>query len=192
MRNVVVLASGNGSLLQALIDAPERGDKYEIVAVVSDKPECFAIERARQAGIIDIAMSFQKLQVDQWQQQLKAAVLGFNPDLVVSAGFMRIIRSDLYEIVPTINAHPSLLPNFPGAHAVADALAAGVETTGATVHFIDAGVDSGKILSQQSVPVYPNDSVQSLHERIKVVERIQLTQVVVKLCQQDDLWAGLN
>jgi len=192
MRKVVVLASGNGSLLQALIDAPERGNQYEIVAVVSDKPKCFAIERARQAGITEIAISFQKSQDNQWQQHLKDTVLGFNPDLVVSAGFMRIIRSDLFEVVPTINSHPSLLPNFFGAHAVADALAAGVEKTGATVHFIDAGVDSGKILAQQSVPVYPNDSVQSLHERIKMVERIQLTQVVVKLCLQEDIWAGLH
>lgn len=192
MRKVVVLASGNGSLLQALIDAPQRGNQFEIVAVVSDNPDCFAIERAKQAGIIAIAISFQKSHSDQWQQQLKDTILEFNPDLVVSAGFMRIIKSDLYVVVPTINAHPSLLPNFPGAHAVADAIAAGVETTGATVHFIDAGVDSGKILSQQSVPVHPDDSVQSLHERIKAVERIQLTQVVVKLCQQTDIWAGLN
>ncbi len=192
MRKLVVLASGSGSLLQALIDAPANGVTYQISAVISDSPTATALTRAQSAGIPAIALPKTGLSADQWQQELKTAVMSFAPDLVVSAGFMRIIKSDLFKLIPTINAHPSLLPNFPGSHAVADALAAGVSETGATVHYVDAGVDTGEIIAQQAVQVLPGDTESSLHERIKVVERNQLVSVVVRLCQQDDLWAGLR
>jgi phosphoribosylglycinamide formyltransferase-1 len=192
MRNIVILASGAGSLLQALIDAPARGEIYEISCVISDNPTAAALERATRAGIVAIALPYQKEAQVAWQQDLLEEVMSYQPDLVVSAGFMRIIKSALFELVPTINAHPSLLPNFPGAHAVADALAAGVAVTGATVHYIDQGIDSGKVISQREVPVLAEDSVASLHERIKQVEREQLVEVVVKLCQQSNLRAGIK
>jgi phosphoribosylglycinamide formyltransferase 1 len=192
MRNIVVLASGTGSLLQALIDAPARGKIYEISCVISDNPAAAALTRATTAGIVAVALPYQKDAAAAWQQKLLAEVTGFRPDLIVSAGFMRIIKSKLFELVPTINAHPSLLPNFPGAHAVADALAANAKLTGATVHYIDQGIDSGKVISQREVPVLAEDSVTSLHERIKQVEREQLVEVVVKLCQQSDLRAGIQ
>lgn len=192
MRKVVVLASGSGSLLQALIDSPSHGSVFEIVAVVSDKPNCLALDRAVQAGIAAIGISRSAIAENQWQDELSKSVLNFQPDLIVSAGFMRIIKSNLFEVVPTINAHPSLLPQFPGAHAVKDALAAGVNQTGATVHYVDAGVDTGKIIAQRKVEVRADDTESSLHERIKEVERDQLVEVVVKLCQQNDLWAGLS
>jgi len=192
MRNLVVLASGAGSLLQALIDSPARGEIYEISCVISDNPTSAALERATRAGIVAIALPYQKEAQVAWQQDLLEEVMSYQPDLVVSAGFMRIIKSALFELVPTINAHPSLLPNFPGAHAVADALAAGVAVTGATVHYIDQGIDSGKVISQREVPVLAEDSVASLHERIKQVEREQLVEVVVKLCQQSNLRAGIK
>lgn len=192
MRKLVVLASGSGSLLQALIDAPANGVTYQISAVISDNPTATALTRAKSAGVTAIALPPTGLSADFWQQELKTTVISFAPDLVVSAGFMRIIKSDLFKLIPTINAHPSLLPNFPGGHAVADALAAGVSETGATVHYVDAGVDTGEIIAQQAVPVLPGDTESSLHERIKVVERDQLVSVVVKLCQQDDLWAGMR
>jgi phosphoribosylglycinamide formyltransferase-1 len=192
MRKLVVLASGSGSLLQALIDAPDHGITYQISAVISDNPTAVALTRAQSAGITAIALPTGGLSADLWQQELKTVVLNFAPDLVVSAGFMRIIKSDLFKLIPIINAHPSLLPNFPGGHAVADALAAGVSQTGATVHFVDAGVDTGEIIAQQVVQILPDDTESSLHERIKVVERDQLVSVVVKLCQQEDLWAGLS
>jgi phosphoribosylglycinamide formyltransferase-1 len=179
-------------LLQALIDAPANGVTYQISAVIGDSPTATALTRAQSAGIPAIALPKTGLSADQWQQELKTAVMSFAPDLVVSAGFMRIIKSDLFKLIPTINAHPSLLPNFPGSHAVADALAAGVSETGATVHYVDAGVDTGEIIAQQAVQVLPGDTESSLHERIKVVERNQLVSVVVRLCQQDDLWAGLR
>lgn len=192
MRNLVVLASGSGSLLQALIDAPANGVTYQIAAVISDNPTATALTRAQSAGITAIALPAIGLSADSWQQELKTVVMSFAPDLVVSAGFMRIIKSDLFKLIPTINAHPSLLPNFPGGHAVADALAAGATQTGATVHYVDAGVDTGEIIAQQVVQIKSDDTESSLHERIKVVERDQLVSAVVKLCQQEDLWAGLN
>jgi phosphoribosylglycinamide formyltransferase-1 len=192
MRNLVVLASGSGSLLQALIDSPARGEIYEISCVISDNPTAAALDRATRAGIVAIALPHQREDQAAWQQALLVQVLDYQPDLVVSAGFMRIIKSALFELVPTINAHPSLLPEFPGAHAVADALAAKVQVTGATVHYIDQGIDSGKVISQRKVPVLAQDSVSSLHERIKQVEREQLVEVVVKLCQQSDLRAGIQ
>lgn len=191
MRKVVVLASGNGSLLQALIDSKFRGQIYEITAVVSDQPDAFALARAKQAKIPAIAVSVAGLTPVQWQQNLKLEILAHKPDLVVSAGFMRIIRSDLFELVPTINAHPSLLPKFPGAHAVADALAAGEKVTGATVHYIDAGIDSGKIIAQREIEILAADTVESLHERIKQVEREQLVEVVSELCLRSDLRSGI-
>ncbi len=191
MRKLVVLASGNGSLLQALIDAAAHKKWYEIAAVISDNSAAAALTRAEAAEIPAISLPVHGQSNRQWQQELKETVLSYQPDLVVSAGFMRIIKSDLFAVVPTINAHPSLLPNFPGAHAVADAIAAGAKTTGATVHYVDAGIDTGAIISQREVPIFENDTEASLHERIKVVERDQLVWVVVKLCQQSDLWAGI-
>ena len=192
MRSIVVLASGSGSLLQALIDSPARGEVFQISAVVSDNPDSLALNRATAAGIEAVPLNYQRNAPTDWQQRLFETVMRFQPDLAVSAGFMRIIKSELFRVVPTINAHPSLLPNFPGAHAVADALSAGVQQTGATVHYIDEGVDTGRILAQQAVPVLASDTESSLHERIKEVERVQLVQVVVKLCQQSDLWAGIE
>lgn len=186
-----MLASGNGSLLQALIDSKSRGHLYEITAVLSDQPDAFALVRAKQAKITAIAVPVSGLTPAQWQQNLKQKILQHEPDLVISAGFMRIIRSDLFELIPTINAHPSLLPKFPGAHAVADALAAGEKVTGATVHYIDAGIDSGKIIAQREVEIMAADSVESLHERIKQVEREQLVEVVSELCLRSDLRSGI-
>jgi phosphoribosylglycinamide formyltransferase 1 len=191
MRNLVVLVSGTGSLLQALIDDAARGKVFQISCVISDNSNCAALQRARAAGIEAIDIPTLNITKDQWQQTLRDTVLAKQPDLVVSAGFMRIIKSDLFEVVPTINAHPSLLPLFPGANAVADALAAGVEKTGASIHYVDYGVDSGKLISQREVPILAGDSIAVLHERIKQVERDQLVEVVVRLCQQSDLWAGI-
>lgn len=192
MRNVVVLASGTGSLLQALIDSPARGEVFEIKALLTDRPDCSAINRAKAASIETVVLPYRKDNSDVWQSELTQRVLSFQPDLVVSAGFMRIIKSDLFNLVPTINAHPSLLPNFPGANAVADALAAGSNQTGATIHYIDQGIDTGTVIAQTAVAIHKGDTVETLHERIKAVERDQLVAVVVKLCQQSDLWAGIN
>ena len=167
-KRVVILASGNGSLAQAIIDAQEL--EVQIVAVVSDKADAQVIERAKQAGINSSVI---ELGADRaaWNKQLFDQVDQYQPDLVVSAGFMRILSADFVNTFPTINSHPALLPDFPGAHAVRDALAAGVTVTGTTVHWVDDGVDTGPIITQMEVPVLPNDDEATLHERIKKVER---------------------
>jgi phosphoribosylglycinamide formyltransferase-1 len=176
MKSIVVLASGNGSLFQALADASAQEKIFSISALVVDRKDTYAVTRATKFGIPAIEIPFVDYEDDHWQRLLKETVLSLQPDLVVSAGFMRIIKC------PTINAHPSLLPEFPGAHAVQDALAAGADVTGATVHLMDAGIDTGRILAQKEVVVLPGDTSATLHERIKKVEQIQLVSVVTDIC----------
>ncbi len=167
-KRVVILASGTGSLTQAIMDATELD--IQIVAVVSDRADAQVLERAKKANI---NTSVIELQGDRgaWDKQLFNQVDQYQPDLVISAGFMRILSAEFVSTFPTINSHPALLPDFPGAHAVRDALAAGVTVTGTTVHWVDAGVDTGPIITQMEVPVVPGDDEASLHERIKKVER---------------------
>ena len=167
-KRVVILASGAGSLAQAIIDATDL--EIQIVAVVSDNPNAQVLERAKAAQINTAVI---EVGADRaaWNKQLFDQVDQYQPDLVVSAGFMRILGSEFVHTFPTINSHPALLPDFPGAHAVRDALAAGVTVTGTTVHWVDDGVDTGPIITQMEVPVLPNDDEATLHERIKKVER---------------------
>ncbi|HCJ69143.1 MAG TPA: phosphoribosylglycinamide formyltransferase [Corynebacterium casei] len=171
---VVVLVSGTGSLLQNIID--NQDGSYTVIKVVADV-ECKGIERAENAGI---ATEVVPLGADraQWNKDLVAAV--GQPDMVVSAGFMKILGADFLATFEgrTINTHPALLPSFPGAHGVRDALAYGVKVTGSTVHFVDAGVDTGRIIAQQPIMIEANDDEASLHERIKSVERNLIVRVL--------------
>lgn len=179
---VVVLASGSGTILQALLDSSLR---KRIAAVGSDVAGCGALERADQA---DIATFVRAIGDDReaWDADLRSDLAAFSPDWVISAGFMRIIGPQVLGEFPgrIVNTHPSLLPAFPGAHAVRDALAYGVQVSGCTVHVVDAGVDTGPILAQQPVFVEPDDTEDSLHERIKEVERVLLIDVVERLIEQ--------
>lgn len=168
---IVVLASGSGTLLQALLDSPVRPS---IVAVGSDVPDCQALERASSAGVATFALPLSSFpDRPAWAASLLSSVQSFAPDWVVSAGFMRILSADFVAAFSgrILNTHPALLPSFPGAHGVRDALAYGVKVTGCTVHLVDEGVDTGPILAQRAVEVLPDDDEASLHERIKVVER---------------------
>lgn len=177
---IVALASGSGTLIQALIDGLDPA-KVELLAVGADR-DCTALERAEKAGVRTIKVEYTPKVTDraQWNQDLIAALDSFDADLIVSAGFMRIIGEDVVNHFPgrIINTHPALLPSFPGAHAVVDALAYGAKVTGSTVHVVDAGVDSGPIVAQEAVIVEARDTVDSLHERIKQVERRLLVQVL--------------
>lgn len=176
MKRVVVLASGSGSLLQALIDAG-----IPIAALVTDR-ECPALNRAADASIPS-SVVVPAGDRAAWDAALRDCLDDRAPDLIVSAGFMRILGPAVlagYE-GRIINTHPALLPAFPGAHAVRDALAAGVTVTGCTIHYVDAGVDTGPIIEQRDVPVLPGDDEASLHERIKVVERDLIVDVVRRL-----------
>ena len=176
---VVVLASGTGSLLKALIDSQD--SSFEVVALVTDNAEAGAIRHAATAGV-QVAVIAPNDFEDRsaWDLALADCIDFYQPDLVVSAGFMRIIGDEGVSRFAgrLINTHPALLPSFPGAHAVRDTLAAGVNETGSTVHFVDAGIDTGQVIVQKSVDVIAGDDEASLHERIKVVERELLVEVV--------------
>lgn len=182
---VVVLASGSGSLLQALLDSERAGTlPATIVAVGSDRRDARALERAAAAGVPTFCHRLPPgADRQQWDAELTELVAQYEPDLVVSAGFMKLLGATFLARFGgrAINSHPALLPSFPGMHAVRDALEHGVKVTGATVFTIDAGVDTGEILAQAAVPVHPGDTVDALHERIKVVERGLLVQTIGEL-----------
>jgi phosphoribosylglycinamide formyltransferase-1 len=182
---LVILASGQGSIAKALIEATQRASyPAEVKALISDKPGSGALQVASECGVEVLVVPQQLDQSrDDWCQVLSDSVQRFQPEWVVCAGFMRILSGDFLQRFPgrVINTHPSLLPQFPGAHAVADALAAGVTSTGVSVHFIDEGIDTGPVIAQEVVPVLPGDDLSSLHERIKQTERRQLVDVVAKL-----------
>lgn len=177
---VVVLASGSGTLLQALIDA--RGTApFRILAVGTDRRQAYALDRADAAGIATFAHPYRKGgDRDAWDGRLTELVDEHRPDLVVSAGFMKLVGRRFLDRYAgrMINTHPALLPAFPGMHGPRDALAYGVKVTGATVFVVDDGVDTGAILAQHPVEVRPDDTEETLHERIKVVERTLLVEVV--------------
>lgn len=189
---LVVLASGTGSLLEALLAAAVDDYPARVVAVGVDR-DCRAVEVAEAAGIPTFAVRLAD-HPDRaaWDAAITAATAAHHPDLVVSAGFMKILGPHFLSefLGRTVNTHPALLPAFPGAHAVADALAHGVKVTGCTVHLVDAGTDTGPILAQQPVTVFDDDDEDSLHERIKVVERKLLAEVLAALATGGVTWIG--
>jgi phosphoribosylglycinamide formyltransferase-1 len=182
-QRIVVLASGSGTLLQALLDADGLGGR--IVAVGSDRADAQALVRAAALPTFCVPLD-RYADRPGWDAALADEVGRHDPDWVVTAGFMRLLGpAFLHRFAGRIvNSHPALLPAFPGAHGVRDALAYGVKVTGCTVHLVDAGVDSGPIIAQEAVPVVPGDDEATLHERIKVVERRLLVGVVRRLATQ--------
>lgn len=190
----MVLISGTGTLLQALIDAsrtPEYG--VRIVAVGSDRPGIVGLARAAAAGIPTFVQAVgDHPSRNDWDRALAAEVSAYAPDLVISAGFMKLVGPCFLEAFGgrMINTHPALLPAFPGLHGPRDALAYGVKITGASVFLVDAGVDTGVILAQQPVPVRDDDTVQVLHERIKIAERDLLVGITHQLATRT--WQVVN
>lgn len=182
---IVVLVSGTGSNLQAVVDAVESGRlDVEIVAVGADRAGTYGVERAAAAGIDTFVVDFRSYRErSDWDDALRRKVVSYEPDFVVSSGFMRIVDERFIQLFEGryINTHPALLPSFPGAHGVRDALAYGVKVTGATVMIADAGVDTGPILAQAPVDVLESDTEAGLHERIKVVERRLLLETLARL-----------
>ena len=168
---IVILASGAGSLAQAIFDSVSAGElSVEIIGVISDQPAAPVLDRAVQLGIKTFVVPMKPERL-QWDRELFAVAQSLNPDLMVSAGFMRVLAPDFVRRFRIINSHPALLPNFPGAHAVRDALTAGVSRTGTTMHWVDEGVDTGEVIAQVAVDILPSDTEESLHERIKIQER---------------------
>jgi len=184
MLSVVVLISGSGSNLLALLEAtvsplfPAR-----VLAVGSDKPAS-GLEHADLFGVPTFVVEEKHFSNrDEWAEKLAKNISHFNPDLIVLAGFMKVLpASFVTKFSPRIiNIHPALLPSFPGAHAVRDALAAGARETGVTIHVVDDGVDTGPVLAQQTVTILPADDEQTLHERIKLIEHKMLVETVRNL-----------
>ena len=167
MKKVVIMASGSGTLARAIFAADK---DYEVAALICDRPQAKVIEIAREFGI---KVELLELIGDRakWDQELLSLVSSYQPDLVVSAGFMRILAPQFVQTFKVINSHPALLPLFPGAHAVRDALAAGASETGTTIHWVDEGIDTGQIIAQERIAIAPADTEESLHERIKIIER---------------------
>ena len=166
---VVVLVSGSGTLLQALLDAQAQGRlDARVVAVGSENSRCTGLERA------------------DWDRRFADEVARHEPDLIVLAGFMKLLGAPFTDRFGDriINSHPALLPAFPGAHAVRDALAAGATGTGCSIFWVDEGVDTGRMIAQVPVEILPGDDEPTLHERIKVSERTLLVKTVNELAAQ--------
>ncbi|MEZ0054054.1 phosphoribosylglycinamide formyltransferase-1 [Mycobacterium sp. MAA66] len=189
---LVVLASGTGSLLQSVLSAATGDYPARVVAVGTDR-DCAAVDIATAAGLpVFTARLREHADRASWDAALTAATAAHQPDLVVSAGFMKILGPEFLSRFcgRVLNTHPALLPAFPGAHAVPDALDYGVRVTGSTVHLVDAGTDTGPILAQEAVPVLDGDDEESLHERIKVVERRLLVDVIAEVATRGVTWTG--
>lgn len=181
MKKIAILASGSGTLAEAIFDAVRSKTLPCIVtALICDQPKARVIERA---AAFDIPVYLHPMYDDRadWNRKLLELLLSFDLDLVVSAGFMRILDRTITERLPIINSHPALLPAFPGAYAVRDALAAGAMRTGTTIHWVDAGVDTGKVISQAELDILPGDTEESLHERIKILERSLIVATIGQL-----------
>jgi phosphoribosylglycinamide formyltransferase-1 len=185
---LLVLVSGEGTNLQALIDAAQ-DEAYgaEVVAVGSDRPGIKALDRARHARIPAFTVSTKSYVTRrEWDEALTEACRDHAPDLIVLAGFMKLVGQSFLKAFGgrCVNTHPALLPSFPGTHGVRDALDHGVKVTGCTVLIVDDGVDTGPIVAQASVPVREDDDEETLHERIKVAERALLVGTVGRMVRE--------
>jgi formyltetrahydrofolate-dependent phosphoribosylglycinamide formyltransferase len=182
-RRLVVLASGSGTTAQAILDDPDL--RRLVVAVGSDRRDALALKRAEDAGVESFVVPFADYaDRGEWNRAFEQAIADRAPDLVVLAGFMRILDARVVSRFRIVNTHPALLPAFPGAHALRDALAAGATVTGVTVHWVDAGVDTGPVIVQERVPIEPGDDEDSLRERVQTVEKPLYVKAIRSLCQE--------
>ncbi|GAB6983624.1 phosphoribosylglycinamide formyltransferase [Nocardioides pyridinolyticus] len=185
---LVVLVSGSGTNLQALLDAcedPAYGAR--VVAVGADRDDIEGLARAERAGVPTFVKKVGQFTTrEHWDRALADTVAAFEPDLVVLAGFMKLVGAEFLDRFGgrVVNTHPALSPSFPGMRGPADALEYGVKVTGCTLFVVDAGVDTGPIVAQQAVPVEDDDTVDTLHERIKVAERAMLVGAVGRMARE--------
>ena len=185
---LVVLVSGSGTNLQALLDAtgdPAYGAR--VVAVGADRDDIEGLRRAERFGVETFVHRVRDFPSRaDWDVALAATVASYAPDLVVLAGFMKLVSKEFLDRFPgrVVNTHPALCPSFPGTTAPADALAHGVKVTGATLFVVDEGVDTGPIIAQTAVPVEEGDDVASLHDRIKLAERTMLVETVGRIARE--------
>lgn len=184
---IVVLASGRGSTLQAILDAAADPATFggQVVAAGTDVKGCTAMQRAQARGIPTFAVELRDFaDRAEWNDALAEAIAGYQPDLVVLAGFMRLLAPDVVRRFRIVNTHPALLPAFPGAHPLRDALAAGAERTGVTVHWVDEGIDTGPVIAQLEVPIVAGDDETSLTERVQAAEKPFYVKAIHQLCQE--------
>lgn len=191
---LAVLASGTGSTLQALLDAcADEAFGVTVVAVGADRPDTGALKRAAAAGADTFVLRVQDYpsRLD-WDRALTECVAGYRPDIVLSAGFLKLVGPQFLERFGGrfLNSHPALLPAFPGLHAARDALDYGVKVSGCTLFLVDAGIDSGPIVAQSVVPVLDDDDEQALHERIKEAERAVLVDYIARMARYGWTVAG--
>lgn len=185
-KKILLLASGTGSLAGAIFEARKTGRiSADFVGLISDQ-DSPALKVAQSYGIPAIFLPVGSDRTT-WDQAIFDATKSFAPDLVVSVGFMRILSPRFVTTFKVINTHPSLLPLYPGAHAVRDALAAGATVTGTTVHWVDAGLDTGPVITQHLVEIVPGEDETSLHERIKIAERALIVETLVEYARTGTL-----
>lgn len=184
MLSVVVLISGGGSNLRALLEASHDAEfPARVIAIGADR-DATGFEHAEEFGIPTFSVALSNFDSrEEWGDEVLAQIQAWNPDLVVLSGFMKLLPPRVISALSPrlINTHPAYLPEFPGAHGVRDAIAANVTETGASVIVVDNGVDTGPIVSQERVPVHPGDTEATLHERIKPVERRLLIQAILDI-----------
>ncbi len=181
MLKVLVLVSGAGSNLRAFLEAAQ-AENYpaRVVAVGADRPAS-GLEHAKERGIPTFVVPFTDFENrESWGEALLEVISSWQPDLVLLSGFMRLLPESVVDALSPrlVNTHPAYLPEFPGAHGVRDALAAGVRESGASLIVVDSGVDTGPIIAQERCPVHPNDTEETLHDRIKVIERELIVRCV--------------
>lgn len=184
---LVVLLSGDGSIFEAIVEAIEAQRlNAEILMVISDNPNAYGLTRGRSHQLnTQIIPAKEYSDKTHFQAALKEALLNLNPDFIVLSGFMRILASDIIHAFPKriLNIHPSLLPKYPGLHTHERVLAAGEKKHGTTVHFVDEGLDSGPIIAQKELTILPEDTAQSLQQRVKELEKILYPEVLQRLSE---------
>ena len=182
---LVVLLSGDGSIFEAIIAAIEAQRlNAEILMVISDNPNAYGLTRARLHNLnIQIINAKEYNNKNEFQHALKETLINLNPDFIVLSGFMRILAADIIQAFPKriLNIHPALLPKYPGLHTHERALAAGEKKHGTTVHFVDEGLDSGPIIAQRESTILPEDTVESLQQRVKELEKVLYPEVLQRL-----------
>jgi phosphoribosylglycinamide formyltransferase 1 len=195
MINIAVLASGRGTNLQAIIDAIKAGQiEGKIKIVISDNPKAYALKRAEACGIDNIAFPYKKYKnKEEYEQGILDYLINYNIDLVVLAGYMRIVGSKIIKEYRhrIINIHPALLPSFPGLHAQRQAIEYGVKLSGCTVHLVDEGMDTGPIILQKAVEVKQNDTEEDLSDRILIYEH-KLLPIAIQLFAQNKIQVKNN
>jgi len=186
LKKIAVLASGQGTNLQAILEAAESGDiSGKVVLVISDRKGAYALERARSRGIKSLWLNPKEYSGrENYDQAIIKELVAENINLVVLAGFMRLLSPPFIDAFPQriINIHPSLLPAFPGTAGVEQALAYGVKVSGCSVHFVDKGLDTGPVILQEAVPVAQDDTPETLHERIHAAEYRLLPLAIELFC----------